>query len=96
MLFLTKRKVREIENKFQESLAESRLDCLCGPSRVVISTGYNPPPDEVGTKPTWYARCTVCNRSGRVASSRNVAALLWAQSNLTTAEAKELAWIQAH
>ena len=93
MLFLTKRKEREIENEFQESLAESRLDCSCGSSRVVISTGYEPPAREVGIKPTWYARCTVCGKEGRVASSRNVAALLWIQSTLTTVEIKELDWI---
>ena len=96
MLLLTKRRVREIENKFQESLAESRLDCSCGSSRVVISTGYEPPACEVGIKPTWYARCTVCGKEGRVASSRNVAALLWIQSNLNVVEKKELNWILAH
>ncbi len=75
MLFLTKRRVKEIEKKFQESLAESRLDCHCGPSRVVISTGYEPPANEVGTKPTWYARCTVCGRKGPVENARNKAAI---------------------
>ena len=64
------------------------LDCSCGPSRVSIDIhqAYS-----TIAQPKYYANCAACGRSGKAVSSRNVAALLWTQSNLKVAEKKS--WI---